>query len=175
MHHCERCEFLGMNGYEYPESYCTIGIQDDDPKFDEDKDGCGCRYNIRTLRKMKAENERSEYLCFLGYCDYSLMPTMEYTEENTKILEKHRELVRHALGMDNRKTYVRHGKRFYRPYRNYFFTNENTVDFPYWERMVVAGLAKKEVAQKGVNYYVTRSGMDWLGKHDGVHIYDEEE
>ena len=170
MRHCEECEFLGMDGYEYPESYCTVGVQEDDPKFDEDKNGCGCRYNIRTLRKMKAENERSEYLYYLGYCDYSLMPTIEWTEENKKIVEEHRELVRHALGMDNSRCYVRHGKRFYRPYRNYFFTSEDTVDFPYWERLVTAGLAKKKVGSRGITYSVTRSGMDWLGQHDGVHI-----
>lgn len=175
MRHCERCEYLGIRGYEYPESYCTVGVQDDDPKFDEDKDGCGCRYQARTLAKMKRENDYAEHLCYIGYSDFYLMPTMEYTEENKGILEKHRELVRHALGMDNRRTYVRHGKRFYRPYRNYFFTHEKTVDYPYWERLVKAGLAEKEERPKGVNFFVTRSGMDWLGQHDGVHIYDEEE
>lgn len=174
MRHCEECGFLGMSGYEYPESYCTAGVQDDDEKFDEDRKGCGCRYDIRTLRKRIRENERAEYFYYLGYCDYSLMPTMDYTEDNKKILEKHRKLIRHAIGMDNRKTYIRHGKKFYRPYRNYFFTNERTVDYPYWERMVVAGLAKKEESPKGINYFVTRTGLDWLGQHDGVTIYDEE-
>lgn len=173
MHHCESCEFLGISGYEYPESCCTVGVQEDDPKFDEDKDGCGCRYNIRTLRKRKAENEHSEYLYHLGYSDFFLLPTMGYTKENEVILEKHRELIRHALGMDHRKSCVRHGKRFYRPYRNYFFTTEKTVDFPYWERLTVAGLAKKEVHNDAITYFVTRSGMDWLGLHDGIHIYDK--
>lgn len=171
----EECGYLGMSGYEDPESYCTVGVKDDDPKFDEDNGGCGCHYNARTLAKRKRENDYSEYLYYLGYSDYSLMPTMDYTEENKRILEKHRELIRHALGMDNRKTYVRHGKRFYRPYRNYFFTHKKTVDYPYWERLVVAGLAEKEESPTGVNYFVTRSGMDWLGQHDGIHIYDEED
>lgn len=40
MRHCEECRFLGTSGYEYPESYCTVGVSEDDPKFDEDKDGC---------------------------------------------------------------------------------------------------------------------------------------
>ena len=39
MRHCEECGFLGYEGYEYPESYCTVGVQEDDPKFDEDKEG----------------------------------------------------------------------------------------------------------------------------------------
>ena len=174
MRHCEECGFLGVSGYEYPESYCTVGVQEDDPKFDEDKDGCGCHYNIRTLRKMKKENEHAEYLCYLGYSDYSLMPTMEYTEENENILEKHRELMRHALGLDNNRPYKRHGKLFYKPYRNYFQTGVDTVDYPYWERIEKAGLAK--VREDGMNlwYSLTRSGMDWLGQHDGIHIYDKE-
>lgn len=175
MRHCEDCGFLEVSGYEYPESYCSVGVSEDDAKFDEDRIGCGCHYDIRTLRKMKRENEHAEYLCYLGYSDYSLMPTMEYTENNEKILEKHRNLVRHALGMDNRKTYTRHGKRFYRPYRNYFETNEKTVDYTYWERLVKAGLADKKVDGENIWYSVTRSGMDWLGQHDGVTIYDEED
>ena len=174
MRHCEECGFLAVEGYEYPESYCSVGVQEDDPKFDEDKEGCGCHYNIRTLRKMKAENEHAEYLCYLGYSDYSLMPTMEYTEENKKILEKHRELMRHALGFGHRKPYTRHGKKFYKPYRNYFETNAKTVDYPYWERMVKAGLAEKREDGESIWYFVTRSGMDWLGQHDGIHIYDKE-
>lgn len=172
MRHCERCEFLATSGYEYPESYCSVGVSDDDPKFDEDKSGCGCHYNSRTLRKMKKENEYAEYMCYLGYDDYMLMPTMEYTDENEKILEQHRELMRHALGMDNAKIYHRHGKRFYKPYRNYFGTANETVDYPYWERLVKTGLAKKKELSAGINYYVTRRGMDWLGMHDGIYIYD---
>lgn len=174
MRHCENCGFLGVEGYEYPESYCTVGVQDDDPKYDEDEEGCGCRYNIRTLRKMKEENDQAEYFCYLGYDDLFLMPTIEYTEENKKILEKHRELMRHALGLDSCKPYTRHGKQFYRPYRNYFTTHQNTPDYPYLERLVVPGLmAKATTKNQGIVYTVTRRGMDWLGQHDHVHIYDK--
>ena len=173
MRHCDNCGFLKVEGYEYPESYCGVGIQDDDPKFGEDNVGCGCHYNIRTLLKRERENEHAEYLHYLGYCDYILMPTIDYTDENKAILEQHRELVRHALGMDNERTYTRHGKRFYKPYRNYFQTGEDTPDYPYWERLVYAGLANKKERGENIWYSVTRSGMDWLGQHDGIHIYDE--
>ena len=175
MRYCENCRFLKTEGYEYPETYCPL-VPDDDPKFDEDDKGCGCHYNIRTLEKRQRENDHAEYLYFLGYTDYYLMPTLEHTEENEKILEKYRDLLRHALGMDNNKTYTRHGKKFYRPYRNYFSTNEKTVDYPYWETMAKegCGLASKQVNSSGeIMYSVTRAGMDWLGQHDGVHIYDE--
>lgn len=121
---------------------------------------------------MQKENERAEYLCYLGYDDYMLMPTTDWTEENKKILEKHRELMRHALGMDNAKSYTRHGKRFYRPYRNYFSTAEGIDNYPYWERMEKAGLAKRKEYPNGVDFHVTRRGMDWLGQYDGITIYD---
>lgn len=170
--YCDSCRFLRTEGYEYPESYCYLGIQDDDPKSFEDAKGCGCRYNIRTLQKMERLHEEAEYFQYIGAYDYWLMPTMDYTDEDKKILEYYRELIRHALGMDNRKTYMRHGKKFYKPYRNYFATTEYTSDYPYWENMVSAGLAKKKIEDKGILYFVTRTGIDWLGEHDGIHIYD---
>ena len=172
MRYCETCEFLAWEGYEYPESYCSVGVSEDDEKFDEDSKGCGCRYNIRTLCKWHKENEYSEYVRSLGYDDFFLMPTMDYTDENKAILEQHRELMRHAIGMDSQRCYVRHGKKFYRPYRNYFGTSDQTPDYPYWERMVDAGLARKKAVPNGINYYVTRRGMDWLGMYDGVTIYN---
>lgn len=167
--YCDSCGFQRIEGYEY---YCYLGIQDDDPKSFEDKNGVGCRYNIRTLRKMERLHEEAEYFQEIETYDYWLMPTMDYTDENEKILEYYRELIRHALGMDNRKTYMRHGKKFYKPYRNYFATTEYTSDYPYWENMVSAGLAKKKIEDKGILYFVTRTGIDWLGAHDGIYIYD---
>ena len=149
MRHCEECRFLGVSGYEYPESYCTVGVSEDDPKFDEDKDGCGCRYDLRTLRKWQRENDRAEYLHYLGYDDFMLMPTIDYTEENKKIVEKHRDLMRHALGMDHAKSYVRHGKRYYRPYRHYFSTAEGIDNFPISALIWISGIQIKEQSANG--------------------------
>jgi hypothetical protein len=41
--------------------------------------------------------------------------------------------------------------------------------------MVIAGLANKKEDGENIWYFVTRSGMDWLGQHDRIHIYDKEE
>lgn len=167
--YCHKCKYLRIEGYEYPESYCYLGIQDDDPKSFEDTRGCGCRYNIRALQKMERLREEAEYFRYIRTYDYWLMPTIDYTDENEKILEHYRELIRHALGMDNRKAYIRHGKKFYKPYRNYF---ECTSDYPCWEKLVSAELAGKKIQDKCILYFVTRTGMDWLEEHDGIHIYD---
>ena len=176
--YCENCRYLVCEGYEYPEYYCGVGVSEDDDKFFDDNKGCGCTYNIRTLEKRKREAEHDEYLYYLGYIDYGLMPSMDYTEENEKILEHYRDLIRHTLGMDNRASYIRHGKKFYRPYRNYFEDIEGSIDYPYWEKMVEAGMAEKKEGKKdsygdkSVWYSVTRVGMDWVGLHDCVYIYD---
>ena len=172
MRHCDDCGFLAVEGCEYPEFYCSVGVQEDDPKFDEDNIGCGCHYNLRTLRKRQKENEHAEYLHYLRYDDYMLMPTIDWTDENKSILEQHRKLVRHAIGLGRERPYRRHGKLFYKPYRNYFQTRTATHDYPYWERLVTAGLADKEEDGDNIWYHVTRRGLDWLGQHDGIHIYD---
>ena len=168
--HCEDCGYLGTSGYEYPESYCTCGISEDDPKAFDDDVGMGCTYHWRTLKKKKDEMDHMEYLSMLGYNDYFLMPTMEYTEENIKILEKHRDIVRHSIGLDHKKPYIRKGKKFYRPYRNYFETNEHTIDYPYCERLSKAGIMKRQKGSREDDwiYFVTQLGFDWLGQHDGI-------
>lgn len=39
--------------------------------------------------------------------------------------EKYIELAKHCIGLDSKKPYTRHGKKFYRPYRNFFATGSN--------------------------------------------------
>ena len=39
MRHCEECSYLAYEGYEYPESYCAVGVQEDELSFyDEDSE-----------------------------------------------------------------------------------------------------------------------------------------
>ena len=83
------------------------------------------------------------------------------------------DIARHCIGMDYRKTYHRHGKAFYRPFRNCYALRERD---PYWESLVEEGYAKCETtSQENVIYYMTRKGLDWLGKRLGVTIHDEED
>ena len=43
---------------------------------------------------------------------------------------------KHCIGLDRKKPYIRHGKKFYFPYRNYFATGR---DYEIWEVMESAG------------------------------------
>ena len=49
-------------------------------------------------------------------------------------------LASHAIGLDHKKPYKRHGKLFYRPYRNYY--DASIKDCEIWDLMVDAGYAE---------------------------------
>lgn len=88
---------------------------------------------------------------------------------------KYIELSKHCIGLGRKKPYTRHGKKFYRPYRNYYSTGKN---FESWELMVEAGYAERDEEKNqhgGYTYWLTRAGLDWLGEKLGIRIYDEEE
>lgn len=92
---------------------------------------------------------------------------------------KHSESVRiaaHAIGLDHKRPYIRHGKTFYRPYRNYFATHDRAHDYTVWKGLCENGYAK--ICPSGTRgrftFWLTRAGLDWLGKTLGITIYDEE-
>lgn len=97
-----------------------------------------------------------------------------YMEISTEKLD-YINLAKHCIGLDRKKPYIRHGKKFYRPYRNYFATGRNHDD---WDVMVDAGYAKRNEEQnqhRGYTYWLTREGLDWLGNKLGITIHDEED
>lgn len=85
-----------------------------------------------------------------------------------------RQQILHCIGMVDscaHKPYTRHGKKFYRPWRNYFTTNQLDAE---WDKLCEAGYAAHgNVSDSGVTYWMTRAGLDWLGEALEVHIYDE--
>lgn len=97
---------------------------------------------------------------------------MSYSE---KIMESPGAIskARHCIGMDRRKVYHRHGKAFYRPYRNYYACAATDL---HWEILVDKGYAKREITPSGYIYYhMTQVGLDWLGEKLSVTIHDEED
>lgn len=82
----------------------------------------------------------------------------------------------HAIGMDNRNVYKRHGRLFYRPYRNYFTTPPEGDCYELWMYLVGEDYAERRPTQRGgFSFSLTRSGLDWLEAVLGVRIYDEED
>lgn len=81
----------------------------------------------------------------------------------------------HCIGITDGRVYARHGKLFYKPYRNYYCTNgANWV----WELMIEKGYASRDTERNPTRHYyyrLTRKGMDWLGALLNTTIYDEED
>ena len=177
MRHCEECGHLRTEGYEYPESYCPI-VSEEDPKFDEDEKGCGCHYSLRTLRKRERELDEAEYRSLLGYDDFMLTNSIDMTEEDSRKLKQIIEVMMHTIGLwpeGQRHAYKRHGRIFYRPYRNHFNTKPGCAGYWMWERMQKAGHAEVYKSRQGEFWHLTRRGLDWLEMKLGMKIYDEED
>ena len=85
------------------------------------------------------------------------------------------EVAKHAIGMGYRKPYRRHGKLWYRPYRNYFATSIGSSDHELWETMKRRGYAESRKSNDREMFWLTREGLDWLGEKLCMYIYDEED
>lgn len=69
-------------------------------------------------------------------------------------------------GHIGRRLYTRHGKRYYKPFRNFFGGKDKDLDL-----LVRAGYM---VFDKDEFYHFNRNGLDWLEDQLGIYIYDEE-
>ena len=47
-------------------------------------------------------------------------------------------LAKHCIGLDQKKPYIRHGRKFYKPYRNYYYCKKGNE---YSDAMVLSGLS----------------------------------
>lgn len=96
---------------------------------------------------------------------------------------KHSEPVRlaaHAIGLDHKRPYIRRGKTFYRPYRNYYATHDKAHVYSVWNGLCAYGYATCESGRVSGNhnhvcFHLTRAGLDWLGETLGITIHDEED
>lgn len=84
----------------------------------------------------------------------------------------------HTIGFNDsssrrrRRAYTRNGKRYYRPFRNYFYGNDADLD-------TLAAAGYMDVYDESDNhrektYCFNRTGLDWLGHQLNMYIHDEE-
>lgn len=81
-----------------------------------------------------------------------------------------RQKVLHIIGMDYKRPYTRHGRKFYKPYRNTWGGKDEELDM-----LVDAGLMNAYPSERtGERYWYSfnRKGLDWLGEQLNVKIYD---
>lgn len=164
---CDSCPFAPPAG---PEG------ADECPMFDrygtEWKDGrCGCTLSYSHLKKLDQERDR----------DYAIMGMEMGLEIDFKhhglSMERAVDNAKHMIGLDmlKHKPYTRHGRKYYKPYRNYWAGFNAELDYMSHKAF---GLIDKVDAKKPYEmpfYYLTREGLDWLGRRIGVTIHDEED
>lgn len=92
--------------------------------------------------------------------------------KSLKITGRCIDLAKHAIGLDQNNPYHRHGKAFFKPYRNYFTTNKYDDDWCAWNEMCRIGLAKRGEDTMHEYFWLTRAGLDWLGEKLNIKIYD---
>jgi hypothetical protein len=83
--------------------------------------------------------------------------------------ERHIEEAKHAIGLDYKKPYKRHGKLFYKPYRNNFAT---FVTDKIWTELAANGYAEHDDPNEhGTIFWLTQKGLERLGSELGIKIY----
>lgn len=83
-------------------------------------------------------------------------------------------LMEHCIGLDRKKPYTRLGKRFYKPYRNYYST---TADDSVWCHLETLGYAvhgpvKMICGRESCNFYLTHKGFGFLSDKLKICIHD---
>ena len=159
---CEECRYLIRTSYEYGEYECSLGIPESDC-FEDDKGYLCCKVNGSTKRKIQRMIDERYYIEAIHY-------TMHLFKENhAKLYPVCVDYAKHAIGLDYVNPSTRHGKQYYRAYRNYYDAGE--CDCPAWELMCDNGFAKHGGGRLRHWYTVTRYGLDWLEIELGIKIY----
>lgn len=144
-----RCDYcpLGSDEDVCPEAENEYGI--------EHKDGVlGCKHPWNWV--VKRDNEYTNYLGEIG-----LDMGIEMNSSKSEI-DRIVEICKHTIGLDYKKPYHRHGKAFYKPYRNFFCTSKDDV---IWNKLYTVGIAERSEEHNGcVDFYLTRTGIEWLGR-----------
>ena len=79
----------------------------------------------------------------------------------------------HCIGLDQKNPYKRHGKLFYKPYRNYFATGPNCDNVDIWLDLEKRGYAYHGFGNYRWTYSLNDWGIDALRMHLGITIYRE--
>lgn len=119
--------------------------------------GLGCKHPRNWVDK------RDEAYCnHLDEMETDMGIEMDLSKDQIKCVI---EICKHMIGLDYKKPYHRHGKAFYKPYRNFYaapLTGEPNLDrLPYH-------IVSKKNGDLSVLYELTKSGLDWLGRQ--IHI-----
>lgn len=149
-----RCEYCPLSDPEdvCPEAEGAYGI--------EFKDGAlGCRHPRNWVEKRD-----SEHAACYERMGLDMGIKMDLTEEE---LARAIEICEHMVGLDSERPYHRHGKAFYRAYRNYY--GDVAEGNRLLDRLPEC-LFTVHRNERGATYHLTQTGLDWLGRQLKIKI-----
>ena len=123
----------------------------------------GCRHPRNWAEKMSYELDK-----YYGDMGTDMGIEMSFSKDDLKRVI---ELCKHMIGLDYKKPYHRHGKAFYKPYRNYY---ADTVSGNRLLDKLPEYIIRKERGWVGVTYVLTRVGLEWIGRQLNITIKDKE-
>ena len=142
-----RCDYCPLfSGDTCPESENKYGIEHEDGVL-------GCRHPRNWVKKR--DEEYSEYLGNIG-TDMGIEMSLSEMEFKRAI-----EICKHMIGLDRKNPYQRHGKAFYKPYRNYY---EDTKDGNKVLDKLPNFIVTRESCDMSTWYTLTSDGIKWLGR-----------
>ena len=131
----------------------------------EHKDGVlGCSHPWNWVKKRD-----DDYGNYLGDMGTDMGIEMSFTKEE---LNRVIELCKHMVGLDHKNPYHRHGKAFYKPYRNYYCALATGIDV--LDRLTKSQVLDVEKDEKYAWYSLTDVGLRWLGRQLDIIIKSEE-
>jgi hypothetical protein len=143
-----RCDCCPLSDPEdtCPETEGKLGI--------EHKDGMlGCKHP-----KSWVEKRDEEYSNHLGEMGLDMGIAMDMTTEE---LERVIEICKHMVGLDYERPYHRHGKAFYRAYRNYYTDGPKGNAVLDKLPRIILEVCRDE---RSTEYHLTDKGLAWLGR-----------
>lgn len=123
----------------------------------------GCRHP-----RNWAEKRSNEHDTVLGEMGTDMGIEMSFSKDDLKRVI---ETCKHMIGLDYKKPYHRHGKAFYKPYRNHYC---DTVPGNKLLDKLPDYIIRKERGRLGVTYVLTQDGLEWLGRALKIKIKTEE-
>ncbi len=149
-----RCDYCPLSD---PEDVCPISEGEYGIAF---KDGTyGCKHPRNWVEKRASEHDTS-----YGEMGLDMGIEMDLTEEE---FARAIEICEHMVGLDYERPYHRHGKAFYRAYRNYY------GDVPEGNRLLDKlpdCLFTVHRNERGATYHLTKTGLEWLGRQLKIKI-----
>lgn len=83
------------------------------------------------------------------------------------------QILAHMIGLNYKQPYIRHGRRYYKPYRDYFYAALSGPDYEMLRKLEARGhVTSGKPSDKGIYFWITRDGLDWLGRRLNIEIHD---